>query len=69
LTQLDLEELRNDTWPGIPFAYQTTWQNAEQQPVVGLAGRGGLPVDLLYAVLSLLLVETFLAWRFGHHTP
>jgi len=69
LTQLDVDELRNDTWPGIPFAYQTTWQNPEQQPVVGLAGRGGLPVDLLYVVLGLLLVETFLAWRFGHHTP
>ena len=29
--------------------------------------RGELHRPLLWTVLALLLVETFLAWRFGHH--
>jgi hypothetical protein len=29
--------------------------------------RGELHRPLLYAVLLLLLLESFLAWKFGHH--
>jgi hypothetical protein len=70
LTQLGIDRLRDEVWPDIPFEYQTTWQNIEQGPGGSPFGRSNrLPVELLYIVLGLLLGETFLAWRFGHHTP
>jgi len=68
LAPLPVDELRSNVWPGVPFEHQTTWQN------LGAAGAGGrvarqgrLHVDLLYVVLALLFVESYLAWRFGHH--
>ena len=65
LAQLSPDELRTDVWPGVPFLYQTAWQNAGPAAIgTSLAGQG-LQVELLYAVLSLLFLETFLAWRFG----
>ena len=37
-----------------------------REPAVGSArGKHGLHVDLLYAVLGLLLAETFLGWKLG----
>ncbi len=67
LAQLTLEELRGDVWPGVRFLHQTTWQNAAQ-PIAAstLVRPAGLQVELLYLVLCLLLLETLLAWRFGH---
>ena len=34
-----------------------------------VARRGELHRPMLYAVLGLLLLESFLAWKFGHHDP
>jgi hypothetical protein len=31
--------------------------------------RGELHRSLLYGVLVLLMLESFLAWKFGHHAP
>jgi hypothetical protein len=68
LAQVDPEELKDEVWPGIPFVHQTSWQD------LGATGPGGpigggrrLPVELLYAVLGLLFVETFLGWKMGYH--
>lgn len=67
LAQLSPEELQADVWPGVTFLHQTAWQNVGR-PVVGASlGSGGLQVDLLYGVLGLLFLETFVAWRFGYH--
>jgi len=69
LRQLTLDELRSDVWSGVPFLHQTTWRNLQHQATSGAIARTGrLPVDLLYVALALLLLETYLAWRFGYHT-
>ncbi len=67
LARISPEELRERVWPEVPFVHQTTWQNLDDEPVGRISRPSGLPKALLYAVLSLLFVETFLAWRFGHH--
>jgi hypothetical protein len=68
LAHLTAKELRDDVWPGVSFVHQTTWENLDEQPSTRASRRNGLPKGLLYGVLGLLLAETFLAWRFGHHT-
>lgn len=69
LTPLGIDELRSDVWPGVPFVHQTTWRNLDVRTSGGrIARRGRLPVKLLYVVLGLLFFESYLAWRFGHHT-
>ena len=50
------------------FAHQTSWQDLGDRPVGRIRPGSGLPKGLLYTVLALLFVETFLAWRFGYHT-
>jgi hypothetical protein len=67
LAQLTLEELGGEVWPGVRFLHQTTWQNSSA-PIAAsaLVRPAGLQVELLYAVFVLLLLETLLAWRFGH---
>lgn len=68
LAHLTAKELRDEVWPGVSFVHQTTWENLDEQPSTRASRRNGLPKGLLYAVLGLLLAETYLAWRFGHHT-
>ncbi len=68
LTQLSEQQLRTDVWPGIELHHQTTWSNVDEEPLAAITRPGRLHVYLLYVVLGLLFVETFLAWRFGHHT-
>jgi hypothetical protein len=68
LAHLGQDQLRNEVWPGIPFLYQTTWQTEERQPIGPVVGPRRLHVDMLYTVLGLLFLESFLARRFGHHT-
>jgi hypothetical protein len=68
LTPLGPEELRGQLWPGVPFVYQNHWSLSER-PAAGRAGRPGeLHLELLYAAFAMLLAETFIAWRFGHHS-
>ena len=69
LAQLGLDRLRAEVWPGIPFQYKTTWQEPDHPESVALrAVPGRLHILLLGAALGLLLLDTFLAWRFGHRT-
>ncbi len=66
LARVEPDELRTDVWPGIPFVYQTSWQDLGAAAAGGPASGGSrLHVDLLYAVLGLLFLETFLGWRLG----
>jgi hypothetical protein len=65
LAQLSAEELRDEVWPGVGFMRQTTWQNAAEPIAAALARQPGMQVELLYCVFVILLVETYLAYRFG----
>lgn len=68
LTPVGLDQLRHDIWPGVEIDYQTSWQDAGAAALLAPAVRPGrLSVPILYTVFALLLTETFLAWRFGHH--
>lgn len=67
LTPVTADELRDTIWPGVEFRYQTSWTPGGPPAVANLAGGSSLHVLLLYAVLLMLLTETFLAWRMGHH--
>ena len=68
LTPIDPEELRSEVWPGIPFVHQTTWQDlGASAPGNPIPGRSRLHVDLLYVVLGLLLLETYLGWKLGYY--
>jgi len=66
LTKLSADQLRQEVWPEVPFVHQTTWEDVQQEPVAQIARPSPLSRWLLYAVLMLLLVETFLARRFGY---
>jgi len=68
LTPLSVDQLRDEVWPGIPFVHETTWQDFSRQPTGPITRVESWPVNLLYLVLGLLFVETYLAWRFGYHT-
>jgi hypothetical protein len=55
-----------DALPGWTFAYLNNSPSLTDDP--GSVGRRGeLHRHLLYGVLALLIVESILAWRFGHH--
>lgn len=68
LASITEEELRDEVWPGVPFVHQTTWQQIEAPQAASVTRRSELAKLLLYVVLGLLLVETYLARRFGHYT-
>ncbi len=52
--------------PGWNFVYLTNFRElTKDSSAVGR--RGELHRSLLYAVVALLLFESFLAWKFGHH--
>jgi hypothetical protein len=52
--------------PGWNFVYLTNWRELTTSSA-SVGQRGELHRPLLYAVLLLLLLESFLAWKFGHH--
>ena len=54
--------------PGWNFAYLTNWKELTSN-ATSVSRRGELHRPLLYGVLILLIVESILAWRFGHHVP
>jgi Aerotolerance regulator N-terminal/von Willebrand factor type A domain len=65
LTKLDRARLA-EILPGWKFAYLTNPRElAEDASAVGR--KGELHRPLLYGLLILLLLESLLAWRFGHH--
>lgn len=67
LARITQEELHNQVWPDVPFVHQTTWQDLDRRPSGPINRRNSLPKALLYAVLGLLFIETYMAWRFGYH--
>lgn len=52
--------------PGWKFLYYSDWRGL-LQATTSISRHGELHRPLLYAVIALLLIETLLAWRFGHH--
>ncbi len=69
LTRLD-QAILGDLLPGWKFMYvhPSDWKELTQD--AGSVGRRGeLHRPMLYALLVLLLVESILAWKFGHHEP
>lgn len=52
--------------PGWKYLYYDDWRGLLQAPT-SLGKQGELHRPMLYAVIALLLLETLLAWRFGHH--
>ncbi|MBN2217231.1 MAG: hypothetical protein JW719_07630, partial [Pirellulales bacterium] len=69
LDKLTEARLRENVWPGVDFDYQTTWNDASRTPRDSIGHRGRLARGLLHAALALLVVEMFLARRFGHYAP
>lgn len=69
LAKLD-EAALGEILPGWKFIYvhPSDWK-ALTRDAASVGRRGELHRPMLYAVLVLLLVESFLAWRFGHHEP
>jgi hypothetical protein len=65
--KLDRTGLAN-ALPGWSFAYLTNWKELTSN-ATSVSRRGELHRYLLYGVLALLMIESVLAWRFGHHAP
>jgi hypothetical protein len=65
LAKLDRAAL-SELLPGWNFAYLTNFRELTQDSS-SVGRRGELHRPLLYGVLALLLCESVLAWRFGHH--
>ena len=55
-----------DAVPGWKFLYDSDWRGLEKN-ASSVGRRGEMHRPLLWAVLVLLIVESILAWRFGHH--
>lgn len=62
-------ELRRGVLAGVPFQLRADGHRLAAQPSAVTARSGGLAKSLLYLLLALLLAETYLARRFGHHAP
>jgi Aerotolerance regulator N-terminal/von Willebrand factor type A domain/CARDB len=67
LAKLDRQSLA-ESLPGWNFAYFTDWQSLTKN-AASVSRRGELHRYLLYGVLALLIIESILAWLFGHHSP
>jgi hypothetical protein len=69
LTRLDVAVL-GELLPGWKFIYvhPTDWKELTGD-AASVGRRGELHREMLYALLALLFVESFLAWKFGHHEP
>jgi hypothetical protein len=52
--------------PGWKFDYRNDWNNLTRD-AKSIGRHGELHRQLLYAVLALLIIESIMAWRFGHH--
>ena len=65
LAKLDQAGLQ-ERLPGFSFAHLTNWRELARS-AVSVGRRGELHRPLLYGALFLLLLESFLAWKFGHH--
>lgn len=68
LTPLSETTLRQEVFPGVPLRYQTDWEVNRQSATRQIGRRDTLSPELLWLVFGALLIETFIAWRFGYHT-
>ena len=59
-----------DLLPGWNFLYvhPSDWKELTEN-AASVGRRGELHRPLLISLLLLLLLESFLAWKFGHHEP
>ena len=64
-TRLDRASLA-EAVPGWKFTYLTNWRDLSQS-ATSVGRRGELHRPLLFALLAMLLVESTMAWWFGHH--
>ncbi len=60
-------ELRNRIWQGVDFVVQNIWSDRRAETAAAVQRQSSLSTMLLYLVLGLLFVETFLARQFGHY--
>jgi hypothetical protein len=67
LAKLDQTGL-SQRFPGWNFVHLTNWRELSGN-AASVGRRGELHRPLLYGALVLLLLESFLAWKFGHHNP
>jgi hypothetical protein len=68
LSAISREELDGEVFPGIKIRYEEHWQTASDESTVPPSLRpANVAVPLLTGVLGLLLLETLVAWGFGHH--
>jgi hypothetical protein len=65
--KLDASSLRA-AMPGWDFVYDNDWRPLTSN-AASVGHRGELHRPLLWALLGLLLFESFLAWKFGHYAP
>jgi hypothetical protein len=66
-TKLDAAALRA-ALPGWDFVYDNDWRPLTSD-AASVGHRGELHRPLLWGLLGLLLLESFLAWKFGHYAP
>lgn len=64
-TKLDQGGLK-DAVRGWKFVYDSDWRGLDKS-TASVGQRGEMHRPLLWAVLTLLIVESVLAWKFGHH--
>jgi hypothetical protein len=67
LSRLEPDELR-ELLPSWRFNYLTNWQAIASGKTSVTQDRGEMHRYLLHAALFLALLESFLAWRFGHYS-
>jgi hypothetical protein len=65
LDKVDRAQLK-ELLPGWNFQYSTNWKEL-MEDASSVGRRGELHRPMLYGVLILLLVESILAWKFGHN--
>jgi len=67
LTKTTEQELRQGVLADVNAQIHTVWQRMSDEPASVTTRSSSLAKMLLYLLLALLFVETYLARRFGHH--
>ena len=65
LAPVDPDELRNEVWQGVRFTEGMSRHDSAAPVNQSSTRPRPLHVDLLYAVLGLLLLETLAGWKSG----
>ena len=63
------EEVRQRVWPGMTVVAHGEWRRLGEEPAAAEDRPIDLAQGLIYAALLVLVTETYLARRFGHHGP